>query len=354
MFINSKNYIDDIKTIASINIDWNNFTNKTILITGATGLIGTFLVDLLMYRNSNYNNNITVYALNRNKETAKKRFNQYFDSPFFVSIQSDLQTSFELNVSVDYIIHGASNAHPIAYATDPIGTIITSVLGTKYILDFAYKQNTIRTLFISTSEIYGENRGDTEFFKEDYCGYIDCNTLRAGYSEGKRTAEALCQSYKNKYDINFVIARCCRIFGSTMGDDDSRSTSQFIKKTVNFEDIILKSNGEQKYSCCYVPDLCSSLLFLLLNGENGEAYNISDFSSSLSLYEIANILTEYSGKKIIFDLPSSVEAIGYSKITKALLDSSKLQNLGWKPLYSIKDGLIRTVNILREIKNENN
>jgi len=346
LFNADKLYLEDINAAASCIINWEKLNGKSILITGATGLIGTFLIDLLMYRNINYNDNITIYALNQSKEKAVERFNKYFNSPFFISIQKDLQTPFELNASVDYIIHGASNTHPIAYASEPVNTILLSVLGTKTILDFAAAHSVRRTLFLSSVEIYGENRNDTEVFNEEYCGFIDCNTLRAGYPEGKRAAEALCQAYRKENNIDVVIARCCRVYGPTMGNEDSKVIAQFIRNCINNENITLKSKGDQLYSYCYAADICSAVLLLLLNGEDGEAYNISD-NSSLTLLEIAKILSEHSAKEIVYDTPAAAEASGYSKATKALLDSSKLQKLGWKPLYSLKDGLIRTVDILR-------
>jgi nucleoside-diphosphate-sugar epimerase len=347
LFASNKIYKEDINAIASGAFEWGKLKNKSILITGAAGLIGTFLVDLLMYRNNKYNNDITIYAVGRNREKALARFKEYFDSRFFVFIQQDIQNPLELNASVDYIIHGASNTHPIAYSTEPINTILLSVIGTKSILDFASSHNVKRTLFLSTVEIYGENRGDVEIFKEDYCGYIDCNTLRAGYPEGKRVAEALCQAYIKKKNIDIVIARCCRVFGSTMTHDDSKVIAQFIRNAVNSENIILKSKGDQLYSYCYVADICSALLILLLNGKNGEAYNISDTNCNLSLLQIASVLTEHTGNKIVYDTPSSVESSGYSKATKALLDSSKLMELGWEAKYPIKDGIKRTLDILR-------
>jgi nucleoside-diphosphate-sugar epimerase len=339
-------YEEDITAKGSSNIDWNKLKNKSILITGATGLIGTFLIDLLMYRNTKYNDNITIYALGRNKEKAVKRFKEYFDSEFFVFIQKDIREPFELNTSIDYIIHGASNTHPLAYASEPINTILLSVLGTKSVLDFAVTHNVKRTLFLSSVEIYGENRGDVETFTEDYCGYIDCNTVRAGYPEGKRTAEALCQAYIKEKDIDIVISRCCRVYGPTMGDDDSKVIAQFIKNAVKGENIVLKSKGEQQYSYCYVADVCSALLILLLNGKKGEAYNIAD-SINTQLLQIANILSEYVGKEVVFDIPSVEETVGYSKATKALLNSEKLRELGWEARYPLKDGLVRIVEIMR-------
>jgi len=319
------------------------------MITGATGLIGTFLIDVLMYRNAKYGDCITICAVSRNKEKAMTRFKSYFASQYFIFILTDVQNSLNLSTNVDYIIHGASNTHPVAYSTEPINTILLSVMGTKAVLDAASAHNVKRTLFLSTVEIYGENRGDAEAFREDYCGYIDCNTLRAGYPEGKRAAEALCQAYIKEKNIDVVIARCCRVYGPTMGDDDSKAIAQFIRNAANGENIILKSKGEQQYSYCYVADICSALLFLLLNGKNGEAYNVSDANCNLTLLQIANILSDYMSKEITFDIPSSVESAGYSKATKALLDSSKLMVLGWDARYPIKDGIIRTVKILQDM-----
>jgi len=349
MFSSSTLYKEDIETAASCDLDWDELKNKSILITGATGLIGTFLIDLLMYRNIAYNDGITIYAVGRNRERAVERFKEYFSSRFFVFIQQDIQQPLALNIAVDYIIHGASNTHPIAYSTEPINTILLSILGTKSILDYASANNVKRTLFLSSVEIYGENRGDVEAFNEDYCGYIDCNTLRAGYPEGKRAAEALCQAYIKEKNIDIVIARCCRVFGPTMGNDDSKAIAQFIKKAVNSEDIILKSKGDQRYSYCYVADICSALLFLLLNGENAHAYNVANAGENLSLLKIAEILTAYAGNKIVFEAPSAVESSGYSKVTKGLLDCAKINKLGWKAHYNLKDSLIRTVDIMRHL-----
>jgi len=354
LFSNCSLYIEDLCTIASANINWNQFKEKSILITGASGLIGTFLIDLLMYRNTQYNNNITVYAVSRNKDKAVFRFKEHFNSNLFHYIQKDIQTPLELDASVDYVIHGASNTHPIAYATEPINTIMLSAVGTNSILDFSSKNSVKRTLFLSSVEIYGENRGDTESFNEDYCGYINCNTLRAGYPESKRVAESLCQAYIKEKNIDIVMARCSRVYGATMGDDDSKAIAQFIKNSINKENIILKSKGDQQYSYCYVADICSALLLLLIKGKNGDAYNISGNDYPLSLFEIAKILCDYSGKEIDFNIPSAIEAEGFSKTTKAILDTSKLCELGWKPQYSLKTGLIRTIKILSDYNKNNN
>jgi len=346
MFSNSELYIEDINTIASSNIEWGKLRGKSIIITGATGLIGTFLVDLLMHRNNAYNDGITIYAIGRNKEKAYQRFKNHFDAQYFNFIQQNIQRPIELNLPVDYIIHGANDSHPIAFSTEPINIILTSILGSKSILDFAAAHNVTRTLFLSSGEVYGINRGDIDAFSEDYCGYLDCNTPRACYPEGKRSAEALCQAYIKEKNIDVVIARSCHVYGPTMGDDDSKVIAQFLRNAANKENITLKSKGDQFVSYCYVADTCSALLAMLLNGKNGEAYNISDNDSRFTLLEIAAILSEYTGKDIIFETPTQIEASGYSKATRRLLDSSKLKKLGWEPKHSLKDGLIRTVALL--------
>jgi nucleoside-diphosphate-sugar epimerase len=300
-----------------------------------------------MYRNSVFNDGISIFAVSRNKEKISACFKDYFDSKYFIFVQQDIQTPLQINDSVDYIIHCASYCHPIAFSTEPINIILTSVLGTKSVLDFACQKNVKRTIFLSSSEIYGENRGDTKAFNEQYCGNLDCNTLRACYPEGKRAAETLCQAYIRERNIDVVIARPCHVYGPSFGDYDSKVIAQFIRNAVNGEKITLKSKGDQEFSYCYSGDICSALIILLLKGERGQAYNISDDSGHLSLLQIAEILSQHAGTEIFFDTPSITESSGYSRQVKALVDSSKLQKLGWKPGYPVKDGIKRTVDILR-------
>ena len=251
---------------------------------------------------------------------------------------------------VDYILHLASNTHPLQYSTDPIGTITTNIIGVQNLLDFAVEHHAARFAFASSNEIYGENRGDVEFFDENYCGYINSNTMRAGYPESKRCGEALCQAYKAQKGLDVVIPRPTRSYGPTMLMSDTKAISQFIKKGIAGEDIVLKSAGTQYYSYSYVADTVSGLLFVLLCGENGEAYNIAEEHSDIMLKDLASVIAGMSGKKVVFEIPDAVEAAGYSTATKARLDGHKLQALGWKPKYDIKSGLERTVKIMRELR----
>lgn len=340
----NKLYLEDIEYVKNLDLPWEKLNSKSFLISGATGLLGSFLVDVLVEKQCK------VYALGRSEERAKERFKKIWDKITFIKYDINEPISENFCDRIDYVIHLASNTHPIAYSTDPIGTITTNIYGLKNILDFANSHKAIRTVFASSNEVYGENRGDVELFNEDYCGYINCNTLRAGYNESKRCGESLCQAYIKQKDMDVVIARFTRSYGPTILGTDTKALSQFINKSLNNEDIVLKSDGTQYYSYSYVSDAISGLLTVLLKGKNGEAYNIADEKSDIRLKDLAKLIADFSNKKVVFDLPSDNEKQGFSKATKARLDGSKLKSLGWKMKYTIKEGIERNLTILKETK----
>ena len=347
----SKLYLDDIQKAADCFLPWEKLQSKNILISGATGLIGSFLVDVLMTKNQ-AGMNCTVYAMCRNGKQAQERFGKWRGSSRLVILSHDIVLPLSGNDvgTVDYVLHLASNTHPLQYATDPIGTITTNVIGLRNMLDYAAEHHTLRFAFASSNEVYGENRGDTEFFGEEYCGYLDSNTLRAGYPESKRCGEALCQAYIAQKGLDVVIPRLTRSYGPTMRMNDSKAISQFIRKAVDGEDIVLKSAGNQYYSYTYAADAVTGLLSVLLSGKKGEAYNIADPASDTTLKELAALIAGISGTNVIFEKPDDVEAAGYSKATKARLDGEKVRRLGWSAKYNLNDGLARTITVLREMK----
>lgn len=353
-----KLYIQDVQYATGLDIPWEKLENRRLMISGATGLIGSFLVDVIMEMNASKSLNCTVYTLGRSAERTRARFRKYVNSDHLIFVPYDAKMPFDTNSPlnrddigvVDYVLHFASNTHPLLYSTDPIGTIIINTIGLKSMLDFAVVHKATRFAFASSNEIYGENRGDVEFFDEDYCGYIDCNTLRAGYPESKRCGEALCQAYRAQKGLDVVIPRFTRSYGPTMLMSDTKAISQFIKKGIAGEDIVLKSSGEQLYSYQYVADTVCGFLYVLLCGENGETYNIAEEHSDIILKDLASIIAGINGTKVVFENPDAVEAAGYSKATKARLDGSKLRALGWKPKYDIKTGLRRTIEILKDLK----
>lgn len=340
-------YNNDLKYISSLDVLWENLKNKTIFISGATGLIGSCFVDAIMYCNEIYNLNCKIYALGRSETKVKERFNKWLKTGLLKFIKYDINEGI-VNTEcdkVDFVLHLASNTHPVAYSTDPIGTITTNIIGTRNMLEFAKEHYCERFIFTSSCEIYGENRGDVEKIEEDYCGYINCNTLRAGYTESKRCGEALCQAYIKQKEMDIVIARLTRTFGPTMLMTDTKALSQFIKNGINNENIILKSKGEQFFSYTYVIDAVAGIIILMLCGENGEAYNIS--GEGIKLKELAKIIADISKTKVVFELPNETEKEGYSKVTNSILSSEKIEKLGWKANYKIEIGIKNTIKILK-------
>ncbi len=347
----SKLYMEDVKSIAKLNIDWEQLKNKTLALSGGTGMICSFLVDVLMYRNDNYNQAIKIYVFGRDEDKFNSRFNKYNGNDLLSFVNQDINENIAddsiVSDTIDFVIHGASNTHPMAYSTDPIGTIASNVIGTNNLLKWASQKKCNRFVFLSSVEIYGENRQDTDKFDEKYLGYIDCNTLRAGYPESKRTGEALCQAYIKQSNMNVVIPRLSRVYGPTMLMADTKALSQFIKNSIEGKDIVLKSQGNQLFSYSYVADAVSAILKIMLEGQCGGAYNVVSVDSDICLKDLAHILADLSGVRVIFELPEETEKAGYSTATKAVLDRGKLDKLGWKSLYNIKQGLENTIKILR-------
>lgn len=340
-------YNKQLQTIANLNLPWQELKNKTILITGVSGMIASCLVDLLLYRNINFDDNIKILGISRNSSKALKRFHYCLNNNNFIYIQHDCNKPFPSSIGhIDFAIHAASNTHPLAYSSDPVGTITTNIFGLYNLLEYASKQQLYKILMMSSVEIYGENKTDKESFTEKDLGYIDCNTVRAGYPESKRVCESLCQSYISKYDMPIVIARLCRVFGPTMLDNDSKALAQFIRKAVNGEDIVLKSDGKQYYSYIYVFDAVAALLTIMLKGQNGEAYNISDVKSNITLRDLASTIAKCVGRNVIFELPDEKERKGYSTATKAILDSYKLNNIGWSSPNTIEHNIKECIQIL--------
>lgn len=331
-------YQQDLRNIVSMP-GIETLHGKTILITGATGMVGTHLIDALMLLGD-----VKVYAVGRDKNRAMDRLGSYYDSPLFTFVEQDVCNKFPSDIKPDIIIPLASNTHPLAYSQYPVETMLINIKGAEHALNLAVETGAT-VLYPSTVEVYGNAIGE-DTFSEDYTGKLNLSTSRSCYTESKRSAEAMCQSFIAEKGAKVKIVRLSRLFGPTMLMTDSKASSQFIKKALAHEDIILKSEGNQLFSYTYITDAVRAMLHVLIYGEVGTAYNISCESCDVRLKEFAGLCAQYNGKDVIFELPSETERKGFSVAQKAVLDNSRLRSIGWTSLYNMKEALWRTLDII--------
>lgn len=317
-------YTDDIIKAAKADLPWEKLSGKNILVTGATGLIGSCVVDILMnHEGQDYH----LYASGRNEERVRQHFSAYRQSPFFHFIRYDVTEPLETDIDFHYVIAAASGANPVLYSTDPVGVMKSNFCGVDNLLTYGIKHNLQKFVYVSSGDVYGE--GDGRVFTEDYSGYVDPLNLRSCYTSVKRATETLCISYAHQYGINVNIARPCHTYGPDFTESDTRVYAQFIRNVLANEDIVMKSTGAQFRSWCYVVDCASALLYILMCGENRQAYNIADDNSNISIRELAEMIASIANKRVIIDLPDTTEKLGYNVVTKSVFDTTKIQSLGW-------------------------
>lgn len=341
MKLNKKHpfYQEDLKNILSVhNIEMLH--GKSFLITGATGMLGVMLIDALMSIAG-----VKIYAVGRSREKAQSRLGEYFNNPNFEFITHDVCKPFDSSLKVDYIVPAASNTHPLAYSRYPVETIMINLKGAEHALNLAEICGAT-VVYTSTNEIYG-NALNGESFAEEDNGKLNLSNARACYNESKRASEALCQSYISERGVKVKIVRLCRIFGPTMQESDSKASSQFIKKAILGEDIVMKSKGDQYFSYTYVADAVAGLLHVLLNGEIGVAYNVSNEKTNVYLKDFAQLCAKITGHNVVFELPSDIERKGYSAAMTSVLDNKRIVASGFIPYYEMPDAIHRTIEIMK-------
>lgn len=346
-----KNYKTELKDFVLENKElFTLLKNQSILITGAAGLIASYMIDLVITANETLSTNCKVYAVDLDAQRLEKCFPSEYDETVTRIALDVNETEVDID-SADYVIHAASNTSPLDYALKPVDTMRTNVIGTDNLIRFALKCGAKRFLFCSSVEAYGRNNGDTDEFLEDYSGYVDCNTLRAGYPSAKRASEALCNAYMSQCEnFDFVTGRIGRIYGPTVIEGDAKAPSQFINNAVNGENIVMKSDGMQEYSYGYVGDCAVALFFIMLKGGRGEAYNIADPNSKIRLRDFAEFSAKAGGTQVVYEAPTDIEKMGYSKITKATMNVDKLLSLGFISKYPVEEGIKRTVDYIKEMR----
>lgn len=347
--IKNEDYIKDLEYLNRLDV-WKELDGKTILVTGATGLIGSAIIDAIFYHNKFASSKINVIAVSRTEEKIKERFSDYLLDDNFSFYAHDIINSLDVSQRIDFIIHAASNANPKFFSEKPVDTMLGNIFGANNLLNLCIKNNS-KFLYVSSGEVYGIADKQVNGFTEDYSGYVNSLNFRSCYPNSKRATETLCVSYKQQYGINVVIARPCHIYGATALSSDKRIHKVFMEQALNGNDIILKSDGKQMRSYCNVIDAVSGLLIILIKGISGEAYNISVPNSNISIYELASIIAKNAKVDVKFDLPTNIEKQVFNPMNNAVLNSDKLLNLGWNPKYDAENGINNTMKILRKLKN---
>ncbi len=344
---NSKTYINDLETAVSAVVGIEELVGKSFLITGASGLIGSFIVDVLVHYNVKNNAGMKICATGRSIKRLEERFDGIVDDSL-VFAEHDVNKLPDFDFSADYIIHAASNAYPAAFNDYPVDTVMSNVAGTFNLLEYARKVSAQRFMFISSGEVYGQGDLSLDSFSEDYSGYVDILQPRSCYPAAKRTAETLCVSYTKQYGTDTVIARPCHTYGPNATSADNRANVQFVNNALAGNDIVLNSAGNQMRSYNYVADCASAILTVLINGESAKAYNIANPDVRTTIAGFAREVAEQTGHKLIFAKPDEVALAQRTPIAKQVLDTTRLEQLGWKGCYSLSDGIGHTLAGIKE------
>lgn len=325
-------------------LEFEKFKNSSIFITGATGLIGSLLVKFFLYLNDEYNYNVHIYALIRNKKKAQKIFGANNRKKFHYVI-SDLSSknSLEVKEKIDYIVHAAAITNSKYLISNPVNAIKVSVNGTEKVLDLAIEKRVQSVVYISSMEVYGQPSVKEKVTESDL-GNIDLTKARSCYPEGKRMCECICEAYASQFDLNVKIARLAQTFGAGVLPEDKRVFAQFTKSIMNGQNIILHTQGTSEGNYVYTADAIKAILLLLLNGKKGEPYNVVNEHSHTTIMNMAKMVVNKFGnkdQKVIVEIPN--KDLGYAPEVHMTLSGEKLRALKWDPKFNLIDSYKRLI-----------
>ena len=327
----NKVLLADINSFADSFCLRNQVANSTFLITGATGLIGSTLIYCLL----TLGEGIRIIAPVRNIGKAARLLGDYASQ--IELIECDI-INFDYNSlgAVDYIIHCAAPTSSKFFVESPVETFDTIIYGTKVLLEYARCHPVKGLVFLSSLEVYGTIENDSKPISEDYQGYIDPMDVRSSYPMAKRAAENLCCSYSKEYDVPVKVARLTQTTGAGIANDDNRIIAQFARLISNSQDIVLHTKGESARPYCYTTDCVSAILYILLRGKEGEAYNVANEETYISARGMAEFLKDNFTPAISVRVEIN-DNMGYAPTTRQKLSTKKLQSLGWAPQYGLKE-----------------
>lgn len=336
-------YWDDIRRVVEHIPNVEKLFGQKVLITGTTGLICSAVVDVLFYLNNERDAHIEVILSGRSEQRIAQRFHILEEGKDYAFLFYDTTSTELADIAADYVIHGASNADPKKMSEQPVETMLSNIIGLNTL--FKHIEGCKRLLYISSSEVYGKKVDSNPYKEEDY-HYVDILNPRASYPSSKRAAETLCAAYGKEFGKDVVVVRPGHIYGPTATASDSRASSLFPRQALAGQDIVMKSKGEQLRSYCYCLDCASAILAVLLNGESGNAYNISNKDSLVSIRQMAQSFADAGNVHILFDIPTEAEQASYNLMDNSTLDSSKIETLGWGAVFSMEEGAAHTLRIM--------
>lgn len=350
-----KNHVitQDMENIYSRNIEWSILKHSNILISGATGMLATYLVYFLIWLNETYKYNIKIIVMVRSKKKAYARFGKYINKSYFQLNTNDICSPIK-EIDVDYIFHTASLASPQYYQSMPVEVAAPNVLGTYHLLELAKKKRVKGFVYFSSGDVYGKMPNGVGEFEEDAMGITDPLAEHSCYSESKRMGETWCACFAREYNVPVKIARIGHTYAPTMDiEHDPRVFASFMKCLVDGKDIVMLSDGKAKRPFCYINDAIEAFFIILFHGKNGEAYNVCNDKQFFSISEIADVfasLDDESKIKVIRKKRNSEDGYIENTDNRANLPSSaKLRAMGWNCRYDVVTGFKQ---VLRFLKNK--
>ena len=341
---------EDIERIIAEDLPWSELAGKTVLVTGASGMIPSYVVYTMLGLNDTLHLGIQILALVRNESKARKIFGAILERDDIRLIAQDVTLPLTVAGPVDYIFHDASAARPSEHKAAPTATIRANLVGTFNLLDLAVEKNANAFVLMSSSEVYGKVDDTLSGITESDYGYLDCLNPRSCYSEGKRAAETICASFAAQYGIDCKTPRFAHVYGPGMGLTDGRVQADFAANVYHNEDIVMKSDGSSQRAYTYVSDAVSGIFYILFKG-NDMAYNVADSGNVISIRQLAEaFIASRPDKQLKLVKKIDNKNAGMFNPAKFIgLDNSKLTALGWKPCIGIEEGTRRMITYLEQV-----